>query len=113
MFEQTFKKIDDVLWKEAGCTAELDHIEQTSWLLFLKYLDDLEKVRDLTAELESQTYKYILAEVSRFAAVRTFFAVSGSRKQLILLVRVIEDRPKEAAAPTKALLVTVDLLDNA
>lgn len=32
MFEQTFKNIDDVLWKEAGCTTELDYTEQTSWL---------------------------------------------------------------------------------
>jgi hypothetical protein len=23
MFEQTFKNIDDVLWKEAGCATEL------------------------------------------------------------------------------------------
>jgi hypothetical protein len=30
MFEQTFKNIDDVLWKEAGCTTELDYTEQTS-----------------------------------------------------------------------------------
>ena len=43
MFEQAFKNIDDVLWKEAGCTSELDYTEQTSWLLFLKYLDDLEQ----------------------------------------------------------------------
>ena len=39
MFEQAFKNIDDVLRKEAGCTTELDYTEQTSWLLFLKYLD--------------------------------------------------------------------------
>jgi type I restriction enzyme M protein len=39
MLEQAFKNIDDVLWKEAGWTTELDYIEQTSWLLFLKYLD--------------------------------------------------------------------------
>ena len=38
-FEQTFKNLDDVLWKEAGCSSELDYTEQTSWLLFLKYLD--------------------------------------------------------------------------
>jgi type I restriction enzyme M protein len=25
MFEQAFKNIDDVLWKEAGCTTELDY----------------------------------------------------------------------------------------
>src|SRR5208282_3541806 len=43
MFEQAFRNIDDVLRKEAGCTTELDYTEQTSWLLFLKYLDDLER----------------------------------------------------------------------
>ena len=43
MLEQTFKSIDDVLWKKAGCTTELDYTEQTSWTLFLKYLDDLEQ----------------------------------------------------------------------
>ena len=45
MFEQTFKNLDNVLWKEAGCASELDYTEQSSWLLFLKYLDDLEKER--------------------------------------------------------------------
>src|SRR5450432_2208743 len=38
MCERAIKNIDDVLWKEAGCTTELDYTEQTSWLLFLKYL---------------------------------------------------------------------------
>ena len=45
MFEQAFRNIDDVLWKEAGCTTELDYTEQTSWMLFLKYLDGLEQDR--------------------------------------------------------------------
>lgn len=43
MFEAAFKNIDDTLWKDAGCSSELDYIEQTSWVLFLKYLDDYEK----------------------------------------------------------------------
>ena len=51
MFEQTFKNIDDVLWKEAGCATELDYTEQTSWMLFLKYLDDLERANEQKAEL--------------------------------------------------------------
>src|SRR5665811_37595 len=38
IFEQAFKNIDDVLHKDAGCTSELDYTEQSSWLLFLKYL---------------------------------------------------------------------------
>jgi len=43
MFEQAFRNIDDVLRKETGCTTELDYTEQTSWLLFLKYLACLEQ----------------------------------------------------------------------
>ncbi len=38
MFEKIFKNIDGVLWKEAGCTTELDYTEQTFWLLFLNPL---------------------------------------------------------------------------
>src|SRR5436305_14129309 len=60
MFEQAFKNIDDVLRKEAGCTTELDYTEQTSWLLFLKYLDGLEQDRALGAELAGRKYEYIL-----------------------------------------------------
>ncbi|MBS0017366.1 MAG: SAM-dependent DNA methyltransferase [Arthrospira sp. SH-MAG29] len=67
MFEQTFKTIDDVLWKEAGCTTELDYTEQTSWLLFLKYLDDLEEERAQKAELEGKPYKFILDEPYRWS----------------------------------------------
>jgi type I restriction enzyme M protein len=60
MFEQAFKNIDDVLWKEAGCTTELDYTEQASWLLFLKYLDGLEEDRATEAALEVKKYTYIL-----------------------------------------------------
>jgi type I restriction enzyme M protein len=68
LFEQAFKNIDDVLWKEAGCTTELDYTEQTSWLLFLKYLDDLEQDLADQAALEGKTYTYILDEPYRWEA---------------------------------------------
>ncbi|MCS6264212.1 MAG: N-6 DNA methylase [Nitrospira sp.] len=60
MFEQAFRNIDDVLRKEAGCTTELDYTEQTSWLLFLKYLDGLEQDRADEAKLEGKRYSFIL-----------------------------------------------------
>jgi type I restriction enzyme M protein len=60
MFEQAFKNIDDILWKEAGCTTELDYTEQTSWILFLKYLADLEQDKAMEAELEGRRYNFIL-----------------------------------------------------
>lgn len=71
MFEQIFKNIDDVLWKEAGCSSELDYTEQTSWMLFLKYLDDLEGERAIEAELIGKPYNFIIDEQhhwSRWAA---------------------------------------------
>ena len=66
MFEQAFKNIDDVLWKEAGCTTELDYTEQTSWLLFLKYLDGLEQDKAMEAELEGKKYSFILDKPYRW-----------------------------------------------
>ncbi len=60
MFENAFRQIDDVLRKEAGCTTELDYTEQTSWLLFLKYLDGLEQDRAAIAELEGRPYAFLL-----------------------------------------------------
>ena len=66
MFEQAFKNIDDVLWKDAGCTSELDYTEQASWLLFLKYLDALENDKATEALLGGRTYLYILDEPYRW-----------------------------------------------
>jgi hypothetical protein len=51
---------NDVLRKEAGCTTELDYTEQTSWLLFLKYLDDFEQDKSTEAALEGRKYTRIL-----------------------------------------------------
>ena len=61
MFEQTFKNIDDTLRKDAGCSSELDYVEQTSWILFLKYLDDLERDNKDKAELNGKTYTEIIS----------------------------------------------------
>ena len=68
MFEQTFKNIDDILHKDAGCTSELDYTEQSSWLLFLKYLDALEHDKALEAELEGKTYSHIIDAPHRWTA---------------------------------------------
>ncbi|EPP25560.1 N-6 DNA methylase [Vibrio fluvialis] len=67
MFEQTFKNIDDILHKDAGCSSELDYTEQTSWMLFLKYLDDLEYSRALEAEMLGKQYAYIIEPEFRWS----------------------------------------------
>ena len=66
MFEQAFRNIDDALRKEAGCGTELDYTEQTSWLLFLKYLDGLEQDKATEALLEGRKHTYILDKPFRW-----------------------------------------------
>ncbi len=61
MFEQSFKNIDNILHTDSGCGTELDYIEQTSWILFLKYLDDLEETKKTESALAGKKYEYILA----------------------------------------------------
>jgi type I restriction enzyme M protein len=85
-FEQAFRNIDDVLRKEAGCTTELDYTEQTSWILFLKYLDGLEQDRADEAALDGKKYRYILDEPYRWeswAAPRTVAGKLDHNKAMI------------------------------
>ena len=66
-YEQTFNAIDNILRNEAGCSTELDYIEQTSWLLFLKYLDDLEQEQEMKAMLAGKEYKPIITGDMRWS----------------------------------------------
>ena len=67
MFEQAFNNIDDILWKEAGCTTELDYTEQTSWMIFLKYLDDLEQERVTDAKLSGKPCETLIKAPCRWS----------------------------------------------
>lgn len=68
MFEQAFRGIDDTLHKDAGCSSELDYTEQTSWLLFLKYLDAMEQEKATEAQVQGRTRAFILDEKYRWGA---------------------------------------------
>lgn len=68
MFEQAFRNIDAALRKEAGCTTELDYTEQSSWLLFLKYLDELEQDKAISAAFSNKPYVYIIDEPYRWGS---------------------------------------------
>lgn len=67
MFENAFKAVDDILRKDAGCSTALDYVEQSSWILFLKYLDDFESDREDTAALTGKPYSPIIDEEFRWS----------------------------------------------
>ena len=77
-YEAAFKNIDDTLWKDAGCGSELDYIEQTSWILFLKYLDDLEKENKAAAELSNKL-------IHLFSAMNLAGKLGQLQKRLMVL----------------------------
>ena len=59
MYEAAFKNIDDTLWKDAGCSSELDY-RADQLILFLKYLDDFETEKETAAILNNDSYKRII-----------------------------------------------------
>jgi type I restriction enzyme M protein len=75
MFENAFKYVDDVLRKDSGCSTELDYTEQSSWVLFLKYLDDMEADRAAAATLKGEKYAPLIAEGYRW---RTWASPKGA-----------------------------------
>ena len=66
MYENAFNKIERALRAEAGIGNELDYVEQISWILFLKYLQDLESERQNRAELNSETYTPLVSSGFRW-----------------------------------------------
>ena len=65
LYENAFNKIERELRNEEGIANELDYVEQTSWVLFLKYLHDLEAERADRAELDGDDYTPIIAGAFR------------------------------------------------
>lgn len=66
-YSSIFKSIDVELRKDAGCSSELDYIEQTSWILFLKYLDDFESDKIESAIFDGKTYTRIIESGYRWS----------------------------------------------
>ncbi len=51
------KSSRDIMRKDKGLNGELDRLPQLTWILFLKLLDDSEKLHEVEAELEEMAYK--------------------------------------------------------
>src|SRR5919112_1917582 len=111
MFQQTFKNIDDVLWKEAGCATELDYTEQTSWILFLKYLDDLIKYVDeklfpylkgfRTRAAGANTIEYKIGEI--FSEIENKFRSGYSLRDALELIDALSFRSQAERHELSAL----------
>lgn len=66
--EAAFNAIDKKLWTPgSGCSGALDYMEQSSWLLFLRYLDAREEERRLEAGMTGKIYEPALPKKLRWS----------------------------------------------
>lgn len=64
--ENKINRIIDRLWKDDGISGAMQYTEQISWILFLKFLNNLEESKAENAVLDGETYQYILDEKYRW-----------------------------------------------
>mgnify|MGYP000246904054 CR=1 FL=1 len=65
--QQKIDRITDILRRDDGISGAMHYTEQTSWVLFLKFLDDYEAEKEDEAILSGKTYQPVLDETHRWS----------------------------------------------
>jgi type I restriction enzyme M protein len=65
--QQKIDRITDILRRDDGISGAMHYTEQTSWVLFLKFLDDYESGKEDDAILSGKHYQQILDEEHRWS----------------------------------------------
>lgn len=66
--QQKIDRITDILRRDDGISGAMHYTEQTSWVLFLKFLDDYEMEKADHAVLSGKPYEPVLDEQHRWSA---------------------------------------------
>lgn len=64
--EQKINRITDILRRDDGISGAMMYTEQISWILFLKFINDLEINKADEAELDGLEYRFIIDEKYRW-----------------------------------------------
>lgn len=65
--QQKIDRITDILRRDDGISGAMHYTEQTSWVLFLKFLDDYESEKEHDAVLSGKDYQPVLDNEHRWA----------------------------------------------
>src|SRR5258705_9597906 len=60
------KAARDIMRKDKGLNGDLDRLPMLTWIMFLKFLDDMEKVREEEAALAGRRYRPAIEEPFRW-----------------------------------------------
>lgn len=66
--QQKIDRITDILRRDDGISGAMHYTEQTSWVLFLKFLDDYESEKEDEAVLSGKDYQPVLDDEHRWAS---------------------------------------------
>ena len=60
------KSARDIMRKDKGLNGDLDRLPMLTWIMFLKFLDDLERVRETEAELAKERFRPTIEQPYRW-----------------------------------------------
>lgn len=60
------KTARDIMRKDKGLNGDLDRLPQLTWMMFLKFLDDMEKIHEAESKLENKEYLPLIDEPYRW-----------------------------------------------
>ena len=60
------KSARDIMRKDKGLNGELDRIPMLTWIMFLKFLDDMERIRESEVELAGKDFHSLIEEPYRW-----------------------------------------------
>ncbi|MCH7390359.1 class I SAM-dependent DNA methyltransferase [Acinetobacter dispersus] len=67
LLQQKIDRITDILRRDDGISGAMHYTEQTSWVLFLKFLDDYESEKEDESVLSGKDYQQVLDEQHRWS----------------------------------------------
>jgi type I restriction enzyme M protein len=60
------KSVRDIMRKDKGLNGDADRLPMLTWMMFLKFLDDLERTHEAEAEINGRSYRPLIEEPYRW-----------------------------------------------
>ena len=103
------KSCRDIMRKDKGLNGDLDRLPMLTWIMFLKFLDDMEQVREAESKMAGKRYRQSIEPPYRW---RDDLA-DGIRPTLTRLIEGAEPAGRlRAGSPTTGRTVRRSLADR-
>lgn len=60
------KSARDIMRKDKGLNGDLDRLPMLTWIMFLKFLDDMERIKETEEELAGRRFKSCICLANPF-----------------------------------------------